>query len=570
MLDEFICGKVPHEGGEIPSFVIICTTARGLNADRTIGMGLFKWKQRSKSVGSDDVDNASHPPRNRAMSADASIHLDPSWDTYSLSPTQSLTDASIALSETDTLLQEHRNGHELQEAYEDNFTSYHPFLLRRLRLEAYRTTEESAMRGAAEQFNESHKDDDDVSTVLNESIRHTLTILGKEISNFTLKRKFIIASEFMKSAQYIFPCEELFELFKELRRNKNSKDVFVYTSNNEVRKIDVDGKQPEGSIIDSRQHIIPLDYKLQGLGLPLFKVLVPYLSSFKKNTPYIVFKRFREKPTRPSSDATKEESFETYTYCTVYSKHFQKVKRVTFQFTVEENGEKRSFTVYLFMNNFKPFADFTYQGTKFRVLGTPIITTLGLNYNPCLKLLIVDRGKPSLCDNIINKRTNFEFLKILKKKKASCEETEDPTYVQYDEDVPSTHINPYPDPNNPLLQEDTRLFRDSNMNRIQYISDDMPPFGAFKDSILNEKSNILPRKYSDSGKIELYQDRRQAHGNIQSTLLLDTDTLVLQCVLATIREIAIKNAGNAINTASHSRVATMRGTSTVIGAGLFV
>lgn len=535
-------------------------------------MGIFKWnKERSKSVDSGQtsiedirVQLGSSSSQRRSIDV-GTLGTLPEYSQYDdTPPDDSLDNESIALSEADTLLYDKRQGLELQDTFEDNFTHYYPFLLRRMRLESMRAAElaanirkRSSSENKEEPVEEPEDDvhsDGDASTVLNESIdSQSPTIFTKPIPNFNLRRDLVIISEFLKNATYIFPSKESFETFRDLRKSTNKKNssqyAFVYDSQNKVKKIKQDTvKDYPGSVVDSRQHLIPLDSKSKGLGLPLFKVQVPYLASFKKNAAFMIFKRYREKPTRPSLDPGKDEEFESYNFCTVYTKHFQKAKRVTFHFNVE-GGE--SFRVLMFMNNFKPYSDFTYHSTRFRVLGTPIITTLGLTYNPSLKLLLIDSDKPSLCDNIINKKATFDFLKILKKD-ADIEHPEDVVFVEGDY---STYVNPYPSSTNDLFDEDPYFPLTGTRRKVEYVSEDFPPFGSFQDSILyDQNSNILPKKFSELGKLQMYQDFMNNRSNSKSTTLFDVDTLVLACIMATLREIAIKSAGKAIN--SNNRLAS--------------
>ena len=54
---------------------------------------------------------------------------------------------------------------------------------------------------------------------------------------------------------------------------------------------------------------------------------------------------------------------------------------------------------------------------------------------------------------------------------------------------------------------------------------------------------LLPKKYSESGKFEVYQDGLSLPDqDIDSTLSVDTDVLVLNCILLSLREAGIRSA----------------------------
>jgi hypothetical protein len=391
---------------------------------------------------------------------------------------------------------------------------------------------------------------DDLPTVINEDIdldpevAHNL-ILNKPTSKFNLKREFLVINELFKSTTYIFLGASSFELFKFLRSNQKKLRknlLIVFESDGTIKKLsnlnknEIDEAKLEYTI-DKRSHIIPVDYKLKGKGLPLFKVHVPYLSTFRKNTPLIIFKRYREIPLKPTDvDAKHDEidndkDFETYTFCTVHSKHFHRVRRLTFNFNVESDN---SFKVILFMNNFRPFSDFTYNNTRFRVVGTPVANGF-VNLNTELKLLIIDDERPSLCDDIINKKSAGLVSHITKR--ATLNQME----IEYDTQNVSTFSNPYPNPDNEILDEDIYV-RSSSNSKNYYYSRNLPPFGDFK-SIENWDPTIkIPKKYSEIAKLETYQDSLTIDADIDSTLSADLDSQVICCIMTTLREIVVRNA----------------------------
>ena len=57
-------------------------------------------------------------------------------------------------------------------------------------------------------------------------------------------------------------------------------------------------------------------------------------------------------------------------------------------------------------------------------------------------------------------------------------------------------------------------------------------------------SSLLPKKYTEEGKIQMYQDKLfLIDKDENSTLSIDIDSMVLVCIMATLRDISIKNAG---------------------------
>ncbi|KAG2734341.1 hypothetical protein G9P44_002347 [Scheffersomyces stipitis] len=409
--------------------------------------------------------------------------------------------------------------------------------------------------------------DDDLSTVLDEPYASNdhpsrRQIMGKHTSLFNVKREYVIVGELMKSSNYVFPSRESFELFKQLRNNSKKirkGSVITYDSAGTIRKMsnvtkeDIKEATSSHEVVDERNHLVPLEYKLKGLGMPLFRTFVPYLSSFKKNSPFMVFAKYREIPLKPVLDAngkdisidkdTDPDNYETYPFCTVNSKFFQNVRRFIFHFHM--NGEKPDFKVIMFCNNMKPYADFNYKGTRFRVIGPATTTIYLMSYNPNMRLLVIDDDQPSLCDNIINKRPGFELSSLLKKKKlpnktnGTTPDSGISGPVKFDENNPNTFVNPYPNPKNPLIKELSMAVTVKG-----YVSNNLPPFGAFKDSMLYDNQHgLLPKKYNELAKVELYQDSvsRQIE-DMNSTLSTDLDTQVLFCVMAVLREVSVRNS----------------------------
>lgn len=565
--------------------------------------------------------NGNHFRQNDSESA----IIDESSDQEMSPLTTTQSNQSTTLSEANTLFIDRHQRLELQDSYIDNFTMYLPFVIRQMRLieerryresQEYRNENEQSTTGNSSgndvsQQTQGHviipeiagDDLDDISTIFDEAHVPLETfamthykILEKQLSSFDVRRLFIIVAGMLKHNTYIFPSAESFELFKQLRSSikKHRKNlIMVYdnqgtikrassSSSTNIKREDID-QQSEGIIIDDRPHIIPLDQKLKGLGLPLFKIQTPYLSSFRKSTPCIIFKRYKEVPQPPPSPLTPSSSstlslasslpakikvksplkssdeytlgkedfeFETYNFCQVYSKYFQSFRRFIFEFTPLDQP---SFKVIMFQSNLRPFADFLYKKTRFRVIGPAMLLGVVQHYNPHMRLLVIDDDKPSLVDNIINKKPNSGLGLttitstatitaaaggLLLKRKSNDKKLK--TYIEFNYDDPNTFINPIP--NNAFTDEDNIS---QATNTSLYISNDLPPFGCFKDSMLyRTNSSLLPKKYTEEGKIQIYQDKLfLLDKDENSTLSIDIDSMVLLCVMATLRDISIKNAG---------------------------
>lgn len=505
-----------------------------------------------------EVLHSMNPPHNSQAPISEDI-----LPTASITP-QHLNNESVALSETETLAYSKQQRMELQETFDDNYVAYLPFVLRRLR------QEHEAMTGGADGFSQHYlhpesSDSDDERTVASVVDERTV-IMGRDTDQYNYKRQMVVVSEFIKNATYVFPDPESFRTFRYLRSNnrklrKNS--LIVYESDGKIKRIlgrasvpDLSEQYVDGDkIIDTRQHLIPLEYKLKGCGLPLFKILVPYMSSFRKKVPYMVFKRYKEVPAAPSlrPDSEDDEKFESYDFCTIHMKVFQQYKRYLLHFT-PENGP--SFKVIAFQNNFRPFTDFNYKDTRFRVVGSSLVTAYLMNYVPELKLIVIDKSQTSLCDGIVNKVSN------LRRSSHANHAPAPDAGVTAPEDLD----NPVPNENNLVLKEDGGGF--IHQIRKNYIPSDMPPFGRFLDSCAYPiELLILPKKYSEVGKIDLYQPLSEnTHPDMTSTLSVSLDQMVLSTVLLMLRETALRTTARHSKSSLVSRVGTF-GAATGMGTG---
>lgn len=528
-----------------------------------------------------------------------------SMDRDTLLPTSSLEESTV-LSDTETLHFDrlHRLG--LQDTYNENFVHYLPYVLRRMRLASVPTSTPTSTDNGPPTYVDEYFDDDQL-TIFNETFtdnqeevndptlgRHL--ILDKQTARYNVKRTFIIAGEFIKNNTYLFVDRSSFQKFKSLRANnkKVRKDsVIVYDKDGNIKKLFITPQTKldertttiNGSvddIIDHRQHIIPVEHKLKGEGLPLMKVQVPYMSSFRKHTPFMIFRRYREIPLKPSrnevihhqpmTDEEHEDNFQSYRFCAVHTKNFLFLKRYTFKFTPLD---RPLFTLLVFQHNFRQFADFKYRNTRFRVIGTPLTGGYLVTYNPHMKLFVVDDDKPSLSDNVINKKSRSTFTrrkstsdeadyfdqglskKISEDRTSPTDTTE---IIDSPTDPSSEYPNPHPDASNPLLSDSHYGFFSYTSEAIKpYVPNDLPPFGEFSDAqtYLGLQS-ILPKKYTETGKIELYQDGTTLNNQSQSSSLsVDFDSMVINCVMLTLRENSLRNSQKTSTSGFGGRIAAM-------------
>lgn len=454
-----------------------------------------------------------------------------------------LSVSSLALSDSETLAQPRRHRLNLQDTYEDNFHAYLPYVLRRRRLER-----------------NGYFDDASVASSEQTVMAQQTTILGRAPAAFDFKRSLVVAREFIKSTTYVFPDSASFELFRQLRSSrKHNKDTIAYDADGNIRRLRSDPRDlprdPSGSrnesrdgsrdgreakddyIIDTRLHIIPIHSKLKGEGLPLFKVVVPYMLSFRRKVPFMVFRRYLEVPERPrpGDPGDEDKSFESYVFCAVQVKTFSSYKRFVLHFTPKN---RPAFNVLVFQSNYTPFADFNYGGTRFRVVGTALSNPYLLTYNPELKLHVLDATQSSLCDNVVNKQPGWVVRSS----------TPHPADVQLVDD-PADLPNPVPSPTSPTLKYSDCIYSRSGSTR--YIPANLPPFGRFLDACAYEDDGpFFPKKYNNVGTLELYQghpgnSRGTGVGgtgaSTSTTFSVEFDTLVLTTVLLALQETRVRN-----------------------------
>lgn len=315
-------------------------------------------------------------------------------------------------------------------------------------------------------------------------------------------------------------------------------------------------------VVDSRHHIVPIEMKVLGKGLPLLKAVFPYMSAFRKNVPYMILKRYKEIPDRPSGHE-EGDFFETYDFCTVQMKGFNLYKRYIFLF---RPAGMEAFKVLAYQCNFRPFTDFKYKGTRFRIFGSSMATAYILNYNPDMKLFIVDENKPSLVDKLINKRHNGDLLSISRNKSSNTSNSSKQKCKDLTTELEPEQVdNPVPHRDNPILQDHSLHLPRTYEN--SYVPNNMPPFSRYTDaSVYLKDSLIVPKKLTEVGKFDIYQslDNSLDHfgGNVRaadlsSTFSVPVDTLVLTSIFLALRETNIRTTKRYPTTNSVARMGVL-------------
>ncbi|KAG7662272.1 uncharacterized protein J8A68_004166 [[Candida] subhashii] len=497
---------------------------------------------------------------------------------------------SVALSEGDTIVADYTQCLELQETYIENFTLYLPFIMRRVRnIEDRRLEGHEIFNGM--RLHELNRpivdlDPDDAPTIHEECPTdmpiqmNGARILDKNLSRYKLKRQLIMVEGILKHNTYIFPSRESFEFFKQLRsdiKESRRNSIIVYGPNGTIERIENHSHLSHShsheipninGTIDDRKHIIPMEYKIKGMGLPLLKMQSPMMSFFRKNTPYLLFKRYLEVPPPPPNpeDKKTEEDFETYTICTVQSKFFTSFRRFIFEFTFQSQP---AFKIAVFQSNYRPFADFNYKHTRFRIIGPATTSGLMQEFNPLMRLLVLDDDQCSFTDTVYNKKS-FGFSDLVKKSKKSgssslSSSSPSPStssthisnqYQEFIESDPTTYINPMP--RSELAAEDITIFAQPSS---KFISSNLPPFGSCKEGFLYQDPNPhimqIPKKFTEAGQIEMYQDDTFLTENPNSTLSIDADSIVLMCIFATMRYVSIQNLASNVNVSALSFMGRM-------------
>ncbi|KAG5419125.1 hypothetical protein I9W82_002892 [Candida metapsilosis] len=366
-------------------------------------------------------------------------------------------------------------------------------------------------------------------------------IMNKQLAAFDFKRSLLSVDRTLKQDTLIFPSAESYELFKQLTKEKTNDTMDADMA------VESTGGPAEKS--NDGHHIIPVTFKTTGQGLPLLRMQSPLGSSLRKNGPQLIFRKYKEDTTLPSY-ASDDTDFETFDYCFVYLKSFANYQRFIFDFFPNTSA---SFKVVMFQASFKPFADFTYKGTRFRVIGTSAANGFHNRFNQQMKLLVIDDDKPSLCDEIVNEKVKSRsFFRF---KKSSQEDT----HVEFDIDDAATYNNPIP-----KTEKFVEVLKLCCAHRLAFIPKNLSPFGGLKEAAIRQpKSGPIPKRSKDLGTTEIYQDLESMLENARaktttteqlstdtevesfsnSTLSVDEDTTVLTVIFNTLREVVVKTSG---------------------------
>lgn len=253
-------------------------------------------------------------------------------------------------------------------------------------------------------------------------------------------------------------------------------------------------------------------------GLPVLRVLVPYMSLFRRRVPFMVFERCDGAAGGASAGSAGGTAGADLAdsagagagaagdppFCTVHVRSTQHYRRFLLRFA---DGD----TVAVFQHNFLPFADFCFRDTRFRVLGTSVAPYLMAPYSPQLRLLVVDSAQPALCDRLVPKLHQHAPWPA-------------PSPAPAPGDDPVPHLS------NPLVVE-AAAARPSAMVPPRYIPNERPPFGLCMDACVYGGRRPLFRKYADAAQVVVYE----ARGG-------DTELLVLTAVLLALRENGLRSA----------------------------
>lgn len=285
---------------------------------------------------------------------------------------------------------------------------------------------------------------------------------------------------------------------------------------------------------------------------PALRVLVPYMSMFRRRVPFMVFERPADtdgaelagatgapgatnaaafagaaraasRPTRTaeptSRTATRNGAREDRgsaklpgecpetPFCNVFMRSGQYYRRFLLRFA---NGD----VVAVFQHNFLPFADFCFRGTRFRIIGTSMAPYLMAPYSPQLRLLVVDDAQPALCDRLVPRAQEHAAWN------SRMEPSDDPV----------------PHESNPLVIEAASILP-SIIIPLRFIPHERPPFGLCMDATVYRGRRPIFRKYADAAQVMVYE----ARGG-------ETDLLVLTAVMMSLRENGLRTAVRYPNT----------------------
>lgn len=403
----------------------------------------------------------------------------------SLSTTATLDSTTTALSDlTLTFIP----GSELQPTYSDNFTASHTVRRRR-----------PPPRNAADDFT------DDAPTMV--LVPEQAQVMAREVGEYTHKRRMVLVAELLWKTHYLFASPAAFETFLDLRLKRKS------MLGEPRRSPGLLADPPDSSYFNqAKSNIIPPPYKATGLGLPLFKISFPRLALFRKDSPFVVFRRYHE--VMPADS-------ETYTFATVLARMLGGYVRFMFHFTPADAPE---FRVVAIQSNIRPFTDFTYKDTRFRLLGTAIGTPFLTFVNPCMRLLVLDQAQVSLTDDLVEKPLGPFWKRKPRPKPAPA--------------PPDTLLSPMVNPENPLhVKLAASPFPLTCLASLHPHC--LPPFGKYLEATTYlGRQSLIPRKFTEAGSFEVYEPAPTT-GDKDSTYSVDTDSLVLAAIIWTLRELGL-------------------------------
>ncbi|OBA20995.1 hypothetical protein METBIDRAFT_40812 [Metschnikowia bicuspidata var. bicuspidata NRRL YB-4993] len=410
---------------------------------------------------------------------------------------------SIALSEAETFIPETQpaNGLRLSETYQENFRSYAPFLVSRRNIERY----------------DSESEDDDRTMV---SLPDGQTIMQRPSTTYNDLKVLVVALQKSNSQMYVFPDVRAFDTFKKNegdRRKVRKISKSRHSNGQSIRSSP--GEQPlRGRLPDS-----DLLTGISESGLPVLVVEVPHMSAFRPKTPYMIFRKYVKVRQSINSPPHGElTQFELSEFCAVKMKVFQHFKRYMFVFHPEEGPV---FKVWAFQHNYRPFTDFNYKDTRFRVFGTSRSVSYPTFYNPELKLQVIDQDQSSLLDNLIEKKDEKNYRSGRKKHEV----------VDFGD-----LENPIPCPDNPIIKQVLENEYSSFLRNS--VPQEMPPFGKFLAGSNSKGISMISKKYSEIGKIGVYQDPiEMEESNALSSSSTHLDSLVLSAVFLTLRETSLRS-----------------------------
>ncbi|GEQ68443.1 hypothetical protein JCM33374_g2111 [Metschnikowia sp. JCM 33374] len=424
----------------------------------------------SPSGVSSSLGDLGRPELNPFLSNTSCVHT-PIPDTQSILDTNTVSLSSLALSDADTFTSTWDQGFLVRSSFQESINSYTPNFLRR--------KYEPRSRNVS---NDNYSDDDD-RTIF--SKQEFPSIMHKETNTYTHIRKMIIASELIGNSVYVFHDSESFEIFKGRKKNKKKPSIRSTNSYEDNFNLSSDhSMNTNENKVTARK------------GFPILKIVVPYMSTFRPKTPYMIFRRYFESPRHDDPISAKESRFSNYDF------------------------------FLAFQNNYRPFTDFNYKDTGFRIFGTSKYLSYPSYYNPELKLFILDEDQASLADNLISKPKSSIFSMSGKKK-------------GFDDQAFESLV---PSPNNPIIRRETE-FEDSPVygNSVPH---GMPSFGKFLDACAYTKEDsILPKRYSEVGKLAVYEGPLESQSSEQvSSLTVDEDSVVLTTVFLALRETNLRTA----------------------------